>query len=210
MSFRRALAVLALPSLLFGCDAIDLNLEPEVDLTPPPRDEHLPPASVNLPTVPPLELLDTPPHLPDGSWSVAGLLLNRDDLREREVRVTAIVSSIYQCESDAVEVEGEAAELAGDRDDGPEAVLTGDRAGCLMPNFRIVDTLRSPHEMLMVDYDAEFYEPQLRAGSSYVFTGIYTRQAPGFTSTEYGLIRVTHIEGDGIEHPEDEEEAVEE
>jgi hypothetical protein len=134
---------------------------------------------------------------------VAGLLLNRDDLREREVRLTAIVSSVYQCESDAREVDEDVADLAGARDDGPEAVVTGNRAGCLMPNFRVVDTLRSPHEMLMVDYDAEFYEPQLRAGQSYVFTGIYAQQAPGFTSTEYGLLRVRHIDGAGIEHPED-------
>lgn len=186
---------------LFGCDQLSALAPGTVDIAPPTVDDsHLPAPVVELPAVPPLELLDTPPTLPDGSWAVAGLLLNRDELRGQTLTVTAVLESIYRCEGDAEGVEGEAAALAVPREEDTPAVQR--RAGCLLPHFQVVDSLRSPYMMLVAGYDETFYEPQLRPGTRYRIEGQYVQQTRGFTSTEYGLIVATRIEGEGIVHPE--------
>lgn len=194
------IAVLIAAAGLVGCDQLSALAPGRVDIAPPVVDDsHLPPAVVELPAVPPLELLDTPPTLPDGSWAVAGLLLNRDELRGQSLTVTAVLESIYRCEGAAEGIEGEAAELAVPREEDTPAVQR--RAGCLLPHFQIVDSLRSPYMMLVAGYDEAFYEPQLRPGTRYRIEGRYVQQTRGFTSTEYGLIVATRIEGEGIVHP---------
>jgi hypothetical protein len=197
---------------LGACTAFDPTLPIHVS---EPDESGLPPAQVDLPAVPPLDLLDTPPRHPDGSWSVSGLYLQRDALRDQDLRVTGIVRSIYRCDAEAEQVEGDLAELAGsapidpdadpnDGGDGEEVVVRPSRwrPGCRLPHMEIVDNLRADYQMLVVGYDADLYEPQMRPGARYVFEGRFARQAAGFMSTENGLLVVRTIEGEGIALPE--------
>jgi hypothetical protein len=193
-------------ALAAGCEPFDATLPihvPEID------ESGLPPAVVDLPAVPALELLDQPARYADETWSVSGLYLQRDFLRGQDLQVTAIVRSIYRCDADAAEVEGDLAEFAGvqsdaavDPEEAAEVVRPSRwRAGCRLPHMLVVDHLRSEFQLLVVGYDADHYEPQLRPGARYVFEGRFAQQAPGFLSTEDGLLVVRAVHGDGVEPP---------
>ncbi len=194
---RVPVALAALAALqIAGCEG--LRLEPIVT-APAPDDSHLPPARVNLPTVPRLDLLERPRTLADGSVTVAGLLLDRETIRDTDVHVTGIVQEIYRCEGEAVAPDADAGSLAAPAAPAQAAVTR--RSGCLLPHLYIVDNMRSDDRMLVTGYDAELYEPQIEVGGRYVFEGRYTQRAPGFMSTEYGLLDARRITGDGIEDP---------
>ncbi len=193
----RAIAPAALVLLVAACDTFSAPPPPMSQEAP---DDHLPPAQVDLPEVPPLTLLETPAHLDDGSWSIAGVLLNRDELRNQDLSVSGIVQEIYVCPPDA---DAGTDEAADDEDAGPDRY----RAGCLLPNLTIGDTLRSEHTLLVVGYDAEHYEAQLQPGMRYTFTGPYTQRARGFMSTEDGLLIAQQITGEGVIQPGEEVDA---
>lgn len=198
--------VIATLPLVAACEMFDPTLP---ILTSEPDESGLAPASVDLPAVPPLELLDMPAQHPDGSWSVSGLLLNRDALRDSEITLTAIVKTIYQCDAPVVGVEGELAELAAGTGGAAPTAAGGEaaprpnrfRTGCRMPHMHVVDNLRADYAMLIVGYDADFYETQMRPGGRYVFSGRYAQQSSGFMSTEEGLVVARVIDGEGIVHP---------
>lgn len=141
-------------------------------------------AQVDLPAVPPLERLQMPERMPDGTWSVAGLMMNRAELMDSDVEVTALLREVYEC----------------DRPEGSES-----RDGCIRPHFFVADTLRTPQRLLAVGYD-ERYEEQLSEGERYTLVGRYTRTHTGHVSTEDGLIVVQEIRGENILPFEDEEE----
>ena len=170
-------------------------------------EDNLPPANVNLPEVPPLELLDINHQYEDSSWSVIGLYLNREELRGTSLSLTAVVDEVYVCDSVAEQlaaraaVEGDAGAVR-ERAEGEELVEIN-RAGCLRPHFYVRDNMRSPQRMLVVGYDWEHYEPQLVPGTRLTYTGRYAQQAHGHTSPEYGLIVADDITGPGIEPPPD-------
>lgn len=203
MSHRAILlALLASSTGLAACDGFYLAPIVESESI---DESHLAPARVNLPPVPRLDVLDAPRGWPDGTLSVAGLLLDRAALREADIRVTGIVQEIYVCEGSGDEIgEGTGADggLAGVDTIAPTASVTR-RAGCLLPHLYIVDNLRSSTRMLVADYDAFFYQPQLEVGGRYVFAGVFTDRARGFTSTEEGLIAASRIEGPGVRQPEE-------
>jgi len=205
---RRSHSLVVLSALVAltvtGCEELLPESSFPIEM-PEVSDEGLPPAEVALPPVPPLDLLDMQQTFADGSYSVAGLLLNRESLRDQRLSVTAIVESIYECEIEDETEDGEQEAPLVARPDAPEHHVQR-RPGCLLPNLRLVDNLRSPYSMLVVDYNAFLYERQLRTGSRYVFEGLYTQRAPGFMSSENGLLRVTRIDGDGIVHPPDPED----
>lgn len=162
-------------------------------------EHNLPPADVQLPPVPSLELVDVPETYEDGSYSVSGLMLNRENLRNTPVRLTAILHSVYEC--DVPREEGE---------DGEELAAEDRyeiRPGCLRPHMYFVDSLRGRQRMLATGYDAATYEPQVNPGQRYVVHGVYRQQTRGFISTEDGLMVVDEIEGEGVtlEDPEAEE-----
>jgi hypothetical protein len=169
---------------------------PVMILSEPPSEAGLAPAQVALPPVPPLTILDIPRTYDDGSYSISGLMLSREALREEALEVTGIVSEIYQCEGSSRSVEGELAELAASPDE-PVARFTNN-VGCKMPHLYIVDSLRSSQRLLITGYDPELWEPQLKPGTRYRFDGTYSQRAPGFLSTEYGLLLTENMEGSGV------------
>ena len=157
-------------------------------------EEDLPPVEVDLPEVPALELLDTAHTYEDGSYSIIGLRLNKEELFERMLSVSAIVDEIYTCESVTEQL---AARLLQPLDEEGEPVEIN-RAGCLFPHIYVVDNLRSEQRFLIVGYDWEHFEPQLTIGQRYSFHGTYTQRARGHMSSEYGLLVTNDITGEGI------------
>lgn len=140
-----------------------------------PRNEN-----VNLPPVPDLPLLDIPRSYPDGTHSVMGVLIDREKLLLSTITISGMVVDVYECENP-----GDAGE-------------DGLRAGCLYPHFYIADTPDSPKRILVTGYNAAHYEPQLQPMTRYRFTGHYSVQARGFSSSESGLLSVDTIEGSGV------------
>lgn len=202
---NRTLLHSALGALLLGAVACDpSSLLGEVTANEPDARADLPPADVQLPPVPNLELVDVPPTYDDGSYSVSGLLLNRVELRGTPVRVTGILHSVYRCEEETLGIEGEAQELAAPADEAAEFAV---RPGCLRPHLFLADSLRARQRLLITGYDAAVYEPQLTPGRRYVVHGHYEQQTRGFISTEDGLVVTALIEGDGIVLPEEEQAA---
>lgn len=180
-AFRNlAAALVALPALVL-CVACE-QPDPEEEARQARLSELR--AQVDLPAVPPLERLQMPERMPDGSWSVAGLLANRADLMDSEVELTALLREVYEC----------------DRPEGSES-----RDGCFRAHFFVADTLRTPQRLLAVGYD-ERYEEQLSEGERYTLVGRYTRTHTGHVSTEDGLIVVQEIRGENIMPLEDEDE----
>lgn len=173
---------------------------PAVD-APDARD-GLPAADVQLPPVPNLELIDVPETFDDGSYSVSGLARHRAELRGQPVRVTGILHTLYTCEVGNQGVDGAAGELAPDA--GPSEASDGVRPGCLRPHLYLADSLRARRRILVTDYDASLYEPQLVPGQRYTVFGRYDQQTRGFVSTEDGLVVATQIVGDGITIPDPE------
>ncbi len=173
-------------SLSTGCD----QLMPGSEATATSSDDDgLPPARVELPPVPSLEMLDADRQYDDGSYSVIGVILDRNELRGRQLAITGIVDSIYVCPTAPIPVaEGE--------EPGPEN--EGTRAGCLLPHIYIRDSARSSRRMLVAGYNAELYEPQLSVGGRYRFDGEYSERTRGFTSTEFGLLVASQISGSGV------------
>lgn len=162
--------------------------------SPAESDQPQRQANIDLPPVPPLPLLDVPAEYPDGSRSIMGLLVDRDDLFQTQVEVSGVVTRIYEC-SEPLE-DGE----EWDPEDGP-------RPGCNYPHLFIADAMESPREIIVTGYDAAHYEPQLEVGLRYRFSGFYTVQSRGFTASEYGLIDADTIEGNGVEAPPPPEDA---
>lgn len=143
-----------------------------------PRNEN-----VNLPPVPNLPLLDIPRTYPDGTHSVMGVLIDREQLLLSTITISGMVVDVYECE-----------ETGGAGDAGEDGL----RAGCLYPHFYIADTPDSPKRILVTGYNAAHYEPQLQPMTRYRFTGHYSVQARGFSSSENGLLSVDAIEGSGV------------
>lgn len=194
---KQVALILCLGTLLMACPSPPSA--PVMVFTDPPSETGLAPAQVALPPVPPLTILDIPRTYDDGSYSISGLMLSREALREEELQVTGIVSEIYQCEGSSRSVEGEIAALAALPDE-PIARVTSD-VGCKMPHLYIVDSLRSSQRLLITGYEAELWEPQLKPGTRYRFDGTYSQRAPGFLSTEYGLLLAENMEGSGLYGP---------
>ena len=198
---RLLILAAALPFLLVGCEELGIGATEE----PASEEENLPPANVNLPEVPPLELLDIDHQYDDESWSVIGIYLNREDLRGQTISLTAVVDEVYVCDSVQAQLDartnGEAGALRAPAEG--EDVLEINRAGCLRPHFYVRDNMRSPQRMLVVGYEWEHYEPQLVVGTRLTYTGRYAQQAHGHTSPEYGLIVADEITGPGILPPPD-------
>lgn len=190
---RRTVRSLGIAILIAGalgaCDAVS----PPAGTGEPDESARYPETDVQLPPVPTLDLAEVPHTYDDGSHSVFGLVLQREELRDTEVRVTGIVQSIYECE---VPVEADAEPLA------PGAV----RPGCNRPHLYIADSLRSSQRMLVTGYDAALYEPQLQVGNRYVVQGVYRNETRGFISSEDGLLVASAFEGDGIVIPPEEPE----
>lgn len=178
---------------LSGCDALtperpNLMVEPDVERPEP---------SVDLPPVPPLELLDLPRQYGDGSWSITGLLLQRETLRQADVRLTGVVQELYVCETPSVAAEEDAGSVAVETDVLP----TRDTVppGCLRPHLFIADSMQSTRRLLVTGYLALHWEPQLSVGQRVVVVGRYAQEARGFISTEEGLVIADGFEGDGLE-----------
>ena len=157
-----------------------------------------PPADVQLPPVPNLELIDVPPTYDDGSYSVQGLILNRTEAMDQMIRVTGILQEVYECEVGTIGVEGEAGELAVPVEPEDDFAV---RPGCLRPHLYLVDHLRARQRLLVTGYEHEVYEPQIRPGMRYTAVGMYAQQTRGFISTEDGLLVASAIDGDGIVVP---------
>ncbi|TVQ98752.1 MAG: hypothetical protein EA398_12905 [Deltaproteobacteria bacterium] len=140
---------------------------------------------IDLPEVPPLDALELPARMPDGSWSVAGILRNRGSLMDGDVEVSALLQELYVC----------------------EGATEDSRAGCLHPHFFIADSVRSPQRLLAAGHDIR-YEEQLEVGARYTFVGQYTQRTRGHVSTEDGLIVISEIRGENVEPPPEDEEGV--
>jgi hypothetical protein len=191
----------ALAFALTACDpsAMPWNASGTIDVGDP-RASY-PPADVQLPPVPNLDLVDVPPTYDDGSYSVQGLMLSREDTMDQTLRVTGILQEVYTCAEGGVGVEGEAGELAVPNEPEDEFAV---RAGCLRPHLYFVDHLRARNRLLVTGYDHAIYEPQITPGLRYTVVGLYSQQTRGFISTEDGLLIAAAIEGDGIVLPEPE------
>lgn len=187
---RPALASCALLALVVGCSS-DKN-DASGDAQQPARE-----ANVNLPPVPDLPLLDVPRQYPDKTLSVMGLLIDRDKLLMQPVTVSALVVDIYACD---IPADVDVGRTAGKGRDA-KAKADEPRPGCLYPHFYIADAENSPRRILVTGYDAAHYEPQLQPMTRYRFSGTYSVQARGFSSSEQGLILVDTIEGSGITQP---------
>lgn len=142
--------------------------------------------NVNLPPVPELPLLDIPREYEDGSLSVIGLMIERDEHMLEQVTVAGMVVKIYECDAED-----------GAKEKGEDGLVEG----CLYPHFYIADTPDSPKRILVTGYNAQHYEPQLQVMTRYRIHGTYSIQAHGFSSSETGLINADSIEGSGIEPP---------
>ena len=183
---------------LVACDpsALPWGTSGSIDVGDP-RASY-PPADVQLPPVPNLELVDVPPTYEDGSYSIQGLMLNREDALDQMIRVTGILQEVYECDIGTVRVEGEAGELAVPVEAGDEFAV---RPGCLRPHLYLVDHLRARQRLLVTGYEHEVYEPQIRPGMRYTAIGMYAQQTRGFISTEDGLLVASAIDGEGIVLP---------
>jgi hypothetical protein len=128
-------------------------------------------------------------------------MLAREALRDESISVMGVIASIYECAERRERIE--ALQTLAETGVGEPVANGVSDAGCLMPHFYIVDSVRSPQRLLITDYDPSLWEPQLHVGNRYLFRGTFAQRAPGFTSTENGLIALEVIEGSGI-HAEDE------
>ncbi len=186
-------SVIGLVVLLAGCEQF-------AALTTPPeggsRRDQLPPVEVNLPPVPNLDLVDVPAVYDDGSYSISGLMLRRDEHRGQWIPVTGILQTVYECEEAARGVEGEVADMAAPIAD--QAQFDPILPGCLRPHLYLVDNLRARQRLLVTGYDHSWFEPQLTPGQRYVMRGRYEQQTRGFISTEDGLLVAEEIEGTGV------------
>lgn len=185
---RSVLASCALLALAVGCSS-DKN-DADGDAAASRRE-----ANVNLPPVPDLPLLDVPRSYPDGTLSVMGLLIDRDNYLMKPVTVSAMVVEVYACDVPSDVDMGR----TGGR--GKPAAADEPRPGCLYPHIYIADAENSPRRILVTSYDAAHYEPQLQPMTRYRFSGTYSVQARGFSSSEQGLILVDTIEGSGLTQP---------
>ena len=148
---------------------------------------------VNLPPVPPMPLMEIPETHDDGSWSIMGILRNRDQHMGQTVTVSGLLQDVYECELAAAQ-RAEAERNARGRRGAP-AEPPAPVAGCNYPHMFIADTMNSPRRIMLVDYQAEYYEPQMEPGLRYTVRGRYTTSSRGFTATEDGLIVVSSIRG---------------
>lgn len=187
---------LALAVSLLGCDAFsperpNLMVEPDVERPTP---------SVDLPPVPALELLDLPRQYEDGTWSVTGILLQREALRQTDLRLTGVIQEIYACELPTPEDAEGIEEAADSADAEPEALPTRDTVlpGCLRPHLFIADSMQSTRRLLVTGYLAAHWETQVSAGQRVTVVGRYAQEARGFISTEEGLLLAEAFEGEGI------------
>lgn len=157
-----------------------------------------PPANVDLPPVPRLDLLDIPAQYPDDSRSVIGAIQAKDELFGDTLTVKAILVELYQCDVPAAADDDE--NVAADAEQEEEA-LDPNRAGCLRPHLYLADTENSPRRLLATGYNHRLYDSQLEAGLRYTFTGSYREASAGFSSSD-GLLVVDKIEGNGLRQEE--------
>lgn len=181
----RAALVFGVAAGVAACDALvptapDLRVEPDVERPEP---------DVQLPPVPPLDMVDVPPLYEDGALSVAGLFLEQDTHLEQDVVVRGVLREVYACELEA-----------------PEGHREGDPVpGCHRPHLRIADRSDAPRDVLVSGYDATHWEAQLRPGMELTVVGRYQQQARGFISAEDGLLVAELFVGGGLTPPAEEE-----
>lgn len=184
--------------LASGCDDVNRLMGGDDGAAEAAEDGDAPPANVNLPPVPSLDLLDVPKQYPDGAWSVIGAIQNKDSLFGETLTIQAILIEQYKCDVPANEdTDGEAAGTDKPGGDSAEAAANPNRPGCLRPHLYLADTESGTRRLLATGYDHRLYDSQLQEGLRYAFTGSYREASAGFSSSD-GLLVVDRIEGNGI------------
>jgi len=138
---------------------------------------------VDLPAKPNLDsILGAPRALPDGSMTVTGLILDKNQHFGQRLKVRGVVRDISpDCPflTDPAE-----------KDNRPK--LGGYKRMCKSVYITIADNPVHPKELLLVEYNPYFH-PHLKPGDEIIAYGLYDIKGAGFVRPKDGLLVVEDV-----------------
>jgi hypothetical protein len=171
------------------------------------QGQALPPVKVNLPPSPSFNVSSAPVQYPTGELSVFGLRKQKDKYMDKDVRVKAYLTEIYECPAELRKCndalfEKKKSERKKAMKKGGDALTSNiavDRAGCRpcdQPHFFVADNAGTKKEraLLVADYPVKDWttgDPKpltVKPGEVVVVTGTYSiNSMTGFAASN-GLI----------------------
>ncbi len=165
------------------------------------------PIKVNLPPSPSFAASNVPTQYPTGELSVLGLRKNRDKYMDKDVRVKAYLTQIYECPPELRKCNDELSEKTKKEKikamkKGGDALTQNvqvDRGGCRpcdQPHFFMADTPNAKLErsLLIADYPVKDWDTgkpkplEAKVGQQYIVTGTFSiNSMTGFAASN-GLI----------------------
>ena len=171
------------------------------------QGQALPPVKVNLPPSPSFNVSSAPVQYPTGELSVFGLRKQKDKYMDKDVRVKAYLTEVYECPAELRKCndalfEEKKKEKKKAMKKGGEALtapIVIDRAGCRpcdQPHFFVADSPGTKREraLLVADYPIKDWETgdlkplTVKPGEQVVVTGTFSiNSITGFAASN-GLI----------------------
>jgi len=171
------------------------------------QGQEVAPIKVNLPPSPSFAASNVPAQYPTGELSVLGLRKNADKYMDKDVRVKAYVTEIYECPPELRKCNDELSEKT--KKEKKKALKKGgdaltqnvqaERGGCRpcdQPHFFMADTTTTKKErsLLIADYPVKDWDTgdprplEAKVGQQYIVTGTYSiNSITGFAASN-GLI----------------------
>lgn len=171
------------------------------------QGQEVAPIKVNLPPSPSFAASNIPAQYPTGELSVLGLRKNKDKYMEKDVKVKAYLTEIYECPPELRKCNDELSEKTKKEKKkamkkGGEALVQNvqaDRGGCRpcdQPHFFMGDTptVKKERALLIADYPVKDWDTgdpkplEAKVGEQYVVTGTFSiNSITGFAASN-GLI----------------------
>jgi hypothetical protein len=171
------------------------------------QGQEVTPVKVNLPPSPSFAASNIPPQYPSGELSVLGLRKMKDKYMDKDVRVKAYLTEIYECPPELRKCNDELNEKTKIQKKkamkkGGEALVQdvqADRGGCRpcdQPHFFMADTPTAKKErsLLIADYPVKDWDTgdpkplEAKVGQQYIVTGTFSiNSMTGFAASN-GLI----------------------
>ena len=193
--------------LLLGSSACD---EAATTDAPEKKASTLPPARIDLPSVPAdLGVPKTPEKHGDGSLTVEGLLRNRPKYLNQEIQVKGHITAIYDCphwekNQPKNPRKKKVRKIKMEAEEDIAAKM------CERPHFYLVskaDEKPGEKSLLVVGLPQfiqdKIDEEEIKSGEEHTLSGTFGELAEGFTAAEKGLLRLASVKGFEPEPEED-------
>ena len=171
------------------------------------QGQEVTPIKVNLPPSPSFAASNIPTQYPSGEFSVLGLRKMKDKYMDKDVRVKAYLTEIYECPADLRKCNDELSDKT--KKEKKKAIKKGgdaltqnvqvDRGGCRpcdQPHFFMGDTptVKKERALLIADYPVKDWDTgdpkplEAKVGEQYIVTGTFSiNSITGFAASN-GLI----------------------